>query len=260
MDIKINNTNTVKRQYENSSNLDIRIAIHNKYSVNKQGFANWIVSNYRIKPKNRILELGCGTGSMWKSHLDLLEPCSDLTLTDLSEGMIASAKENLGDAENIAYRIADIQDIPFGDNCFDIVIANMMLYHVPDIKKGLSEVSRVLKDGGFFYCATYGEHGILDYLESMLGSFCIADKQNKVFTLQNGKSILSDYFVGVTRLDYPDSLEITDIDDVIEYIKSCADMTALTNMGYEDMKKILKNSMTDGVLHIPKEYGMFVCR
>lgn len=35
------------------------------------------------------------------------------------------------------------------------VIANRMLYHVPDLNKGLSEARRVLKNGGPFYCATY---------------------------------------------------------------------------------------------------------
>ena len=59
----------------------------------------------------------------------------------------------------------------FKDNSFDIVIANMMLYHVPDIHKGLSEVRRVLKSDGAFYCATYGENGIVEYISSLLESY-----------------------------------------------------------------------------------------
>lgn len=58
----INNSDVVKQQYMNATNLNTRISIHSKYSQNKLGFGNWIVSNYGIKEGMRILELGCGTG------------------------------------------------------------------------------------------------------------------------------------------------------------------------------------------------------
>ena len=45
---KINNTSVVKQQYANANNLNTRISIHDKYSTNKMGFGNWIMSNYRI--------------------------------------------------------------------------------------------------------------------------------------------------------------------------------------------------------------------
>ena len=61
-----------------------------------------------------------------------------------------------------------------------------MLYHVPDIDKGLAEVQRVLKRGGLFYCATYGEHGIVEYLSKILSAYGVEDNINKNFTLQNG--------------------------------------------------------------------------
>ena len=48
------------------------------------------------------------------------------------------------------------------NNTFEIVIANSMLYHVPEIDKALSEVRRVLKKDGVFYAATSGENGIMD--------------------------------------------------------------------------------------------------
>ena len=70
--------------------------------------------------------------------------------------MLHNAKETLQGQTGIEYRVIDIQDIPFADHEFDAVIANMMLYHVPDLQKGLREVKRVLKPDGTFYCATYG--------------------------------------------------------------------------------------------------------
>lgn len=256
---EINNTAIVKEQYKNADNLNTRISIHDKYSTNKIGFGNWIISNYNIKSGTRILELGCGTGDMWKKHLDLLKNASEIILTDFSEGMIKAARETLGDAENISYKVVDIQNIPYDDGAFDIVIANMMLYHIPQIDKGLTEVCRVLKNSGTFYCATYGEHGIIQYIAGLLKDFGVEERVNKNFTLQNGKTKLAPFFDTVNRLNYKDSLEVTDIDDIIDYIYSLAGMTNINTVKRETLKKILESEKVNNTLHIPKEYGMFVC-
>ena len=69
----INDKKVVEKQYATSANLNTRISIHDKYSTNKQGFGNWIYSHYEIENGTRVLELGCGTGSMWKGHEELIK-------------------------------------------------------------------------------------------------------------------------------------------------------------------------------------------
>lgn len=72
-------------------------------------------------------------------------------LTDISPAMVDAAREQLADVRGVKFECADIQNLPYPDASFDVVIANMMLYHVPDIACGLSEVRRVLRrDGRFF--------------------------------------------------------------------------------------------------------------
>ena len=122
-----NDSAAVKAQYATSKGLDIRIAFHEKYSTNHQGYGNWIVSNYDIFEGMKVLELGCGTGSLWMGRDDILDKFGSLVLTDLSEGMIETARENIGNRDNIAYRVADIQALPFEDQAFDMVIAHSML-------------------------------------------------------------------------------------------------------------------------------------
>ena len=68
---RINNQKNVKEQYANAGNLNTRISIHQKYSTNKIGFGNWIFSNYKTTQGMKVLELGCGTGDMWKGINDL---------------------------------------------------------------------------------------------------------------------------------------------------------------------------------------------
>ena len=256
----INNQKDVKEQYANAGNLNTRISIHQKYSTNKMGFGNWIFSNYKISQGMKVLELGCGTGDMWRGHEDLISACSSLVLSDFSEGMLENAKANLGEKPSLEYRVIDIQNIPFEADSFDVVIANMMLYHVPDIKSGLAEVRRVLKKGGAFYCATFGEHGIIEFLSKALNAYGVEDKVNKNFTLQNGKEILDPFFSEVQKLDYEDSLAVTNIDDLIEYIYSLSSMTSLSSVPKDEIRGVLAKHVVNGVLTVPKEYGMFCCR
>lgn len=256
---EINDKSTVKKQYENSDNLSTRISIHDKYSVNKMGFGNWIFSNYEIEDGMKVLEIGCGTGDMWKGNGGVIKKCAKLVLTDFSEKMIETTQANIGRHDNVSYQVVDIQSIPFADHYFDVVIANMMLYHVPDLDKGLSEVRRVLKQGGKFYCATYGEHGIVEYLSKLLSVYGVEDHVNKNFTLQNGKELLEAKFADVQRLEYVDSLEVTNIDDMVDYIYSLSGMTTLSSIKRESVKTVLEQNMENGVLSVPKEYGMFIC-
>lgn len=256
----LNDHNVVQEQYKTGDNLNTRISIHKKYSINKIGFGNWILSHYKLTPNIKILELGCGTGDMWKENLHLLSGGIQLFLTDISEGMVASAKNTLGKHTNISYRIADIEAIPYESGLFDGVIANMMLYHVPDLDKGLSEVKRVMSDKGYFYCATYGENGIIPYIAGLLREYGVKDTTNKNFTLQNGHDILKKHFSIVQRFDYEDSLAVTDIDDMLDYIYSLKNMSSVTELAREDIKEVLEKNMVDGVLNVPKENGMFICQ
>lgn len=257
---ELNRTETVQAQYATSANLNTRISIHDQYSTNPLGFGNWIASQYQIEKGMNVLELGCGTGAIWRGRDDLIVNCASLVLSDISPGMLETARKALKGYATISYKIVDIQSIPFADNAFDIVIANMMLYHVPDLKKGLAEVRRVLKSGGTFYCATHGENGIVPYLCALLRPWGAKYTPNHTFTLQNGAAILREVFSEVQRLIYKDSLAVTRIDDIVDYIFSLPDMPELHSIPRETIHSVLSGNMENGVLNIPKEYGMFVAR
>lgn len=256
----INQQKAVREQYQTADHLNTRISIHTKYSTNPLGFGNWLFSHYDISPDSKILELGCGTGDLWKSKLHRLDKRTALTLTDFSENMVSIAKDALGERPNLSYEIVDIEHIPYADRSFDRIIANMMLYHVPNLEQGLSEVTRVLDDGGYFYCATYGENGIMPFLAGLFQEYGVTDQTNKNFTLQNGAGILKPYFSQIERLDYEDSLAVTKIDDVLDYVYSLTSMSPVAKLGRETLKAVLEREMVNGVLNIPKEYGMFICR
>jgi len=136
----------------------------------------------------------------------------------------------------------------------------MMLYHVPDLSKGLGEVQRVLKEDGTFYCATYGENGMMEYIYSLFRDYGVQNQVNRNFTLQNGEEKLKPFFPEVQRFLYADALKVTNVEDMVDYISSLTGMTNLQMIPKAEVKSVLERNMQDGVLNVPKEYGMFSAR
>ncbi len=258
---RMKDAKAVKEQYSNSKNLNTRISIHEKYSVNQLGFSNWLYQQYEFNDNMRILELGCGTGDLWRNRIDQLNPGTSLILSDFSEGMVEVVRNKFSLSPRVTFEKINIEAIPYEAESFDMVIANMMLYHVPDLQKGLQEVKRVLKRGGSFYCATFGENGIQGYLTRTLGGYGIKIDINGSFTLQNGADILKNHFTEVNRKDYIDALQVTETEDLLDYIYSMASISNLGNVTRDELYRCFEACKDEkGIIHIPKEYGMFISR
>lgn len=258
------NREAVKRQYANPNRLNVRIAFQQKFSQNQYGFGPWLMDQYDFPPNARVLELGCGTGGMWQGKQELIDRFGELMLTDFSDGMLQDAQKNLQSMRGVQFRLADIQNLPFEDDSYDFVIANMMLYHVPDRPKAIAEVRRVLRPGGTFVCATYGEVGIATYLKDMMLGIVNMKSPNTNFTLQNGAELLRTQFEQVERRDYPDCFIVDDANAIVEYLMSMTDMLLVQGDGMSRglVHAVIQGCMNaeGGTLKIPKEYGTFVCR
>ena len=167
----------------------------------------------------------------------------------------------VGHEKEITYQIIDAQDIPLPDGCVDIVIANMMLYHLPDLSRALTEIRRVLKDDGVFYCATGSENGIDSYIRRALH---LPRAEKLKFTLQNGDEILHTVFGQVEKRQYEDSLAITDTSDLVAYARTLpwiAEQPQLsTRLSSQVIYSAHKEKKENGVIRIPKEYGTFIAR
>ena len=246
-------------QYKTPEKLDVRRALHAKYSVNPQGFDKWLHTFNELRPGFRALELGCGTGEGWLSLAPALPEDAAITLTDLSPGMVERARETLGEHPQFSFQTADIQSIPFEDARFDLVLAHMMLYHVPDLPRALAEVRRVLKQEGRFLCATYGENTVVNVLRPLLPELRAGERFNRRFTLQNGADILGAFFSKVERFDYEDALAITEVEDLVDYLYTLPSQEGLSPALRPELARRLREKQENGVLRIPKEYGIFIC-
>lgn len=257
---KMTDTKAVEAQYQDDRNLNIRKALHSRYSINKKGFDNWLHEQYNVKQFNQMLELGSGNGDFFERHIDDLSHTLDITLSDFSQGMVDILEDKYKNS-NVKVQQVDIQNIPFEDNSFDVVVANAMLYHVPDLEAGLKEVKRILKPNGVFYTSTFGENGLFEYIASSMNTIFNKDigKQiNRSFTMENGKTKLEKYFGQVERRDYADGLKVTVAEDLVDYIASMTSVIEIENFDkgvaltyFEDIIK------EKGSIDIKKSYGMF---
>ncbi len=258
----IDNTASVIEQYKNDDNLSARIRLHAKHSTNKQGLIPWLFSKYEFSDCKRILELGCGNGEQWANRIQQLPSECILVLSDLSEGMVKTVWERYSDHKSLLVQSVDIQNIPFPDNCFDAVIANHMLYHIPELSKALSEVNRILRSKGKFYASTNGNGGMRPFLRNAFKQVNPeADFFTKTysFSLQNGSDILSEYFEDVQRHDYTDSLSVTDTHDLMDWLKSTISMSAYSEKDLEGLFEYFESiRLREGSIIIPKEAGLFI--
>ena len=77
---------------------------------------------------------------------------AEVVALDVSERMVELAR-----ARGVDARVGDVQELPFADASFDTVVAAWMLYHVPDLDRGLAEIARVLAPGGRLVAVTNSE-------------------------------------------------------------------------------------------------------
>jgi SAM-dependent methyltransferase len=145
----------VAEQYRDGSRLDARARIYELYDTSPETWMSWLFARLALAPGERVLDLGCGTGNLWRENAARIPALGALVLTDLSPGMIAEARARLaGLAPQPELRVEDVRSLSFPDASFDVAIASHVLYHVPDRPRALREVRRVLRPGGRFFAAT----------------------------------------------------------------------------------------------------------
>ena len=250
------------RQYKDSSNLYIRRNFHKKYGTNSTGYADWIISKIKFFQGCRVLEVGCGTGSLWENYPQLIDTFSELVLTDIFKGMIDIVKDSYGGRKNVKIQVMDILDVPFEANSFDIIVANSMLYHVNDVDPALENIHRILRDDGVFHATTFGKDVLINYINNAMFEMGLSDSK-KIgeisFSLENGSDILRNHFSVVKEEIYDTHLEVSEPVDLVEYIFSMASMSHIDKSNREKMNAYFESKKDrQGILTIPQMYGMFI--
>ena len=255
---------SLKNQYQNATNISSRINLHSLYSQNKQGWFPWIFQQCHIRPGLRILELGCGDGTLWTDNLSLIPEDISITLSDISSGMLRDARRAIGSSDTrFAFRAFDCKKIPYKDESFDLVIANHVLFYCDDIPAVLKEVCRVLSPGGHFLCSAYGKAHMQE-VSQLVEDFddrivLSADKLYERFGRENGQKILEPFFPDAKWHSYEDFLLVQDAEPLISYVLSChGNQNQYILDHYKEFRAFATKKTAKG-FRITKDAGVFLC-
>lgn len=266
--MEIQDQTYLKRQYENQNNLQVRLRTHELYGQPQLNFAAWVLDHLVWRGDERVIDIGCGSGAY---VTDCLERTAGYVAGDLSFGMLAGLSRPELPRVNL-----DAQTLPFASHQADVVLANHMLYHVPDKHRAVGEIRRLLRPGGTLLAATNSGHNMaeLGQLFRDVAARLGFDQPSQTipprldFNLEEGARWLTPYFATVSRHDLPGILLFPNPQPVIDYLASMRERYERqlpAGITWEDVTKTMADLLTDhiaqhGSFRVNKLSGLFVCR
>ena len=271
---------SMKRQYQNASNISARIHLHSLFSHNNQSWFSWIFDQANFSDGQRVLEVGCGNATFWAENYAFIPDRLEAVLSDISGGMLRDARRTLGQViekerqtgagltdkvwdSRFSFRTFNCETIPYEDASFDLVLANHVLFYCEDIDTVSAEIARVLKPGGVFLCSTYGKEHMKE-ISQLVSSFddrivLSSTSLYDCFGKENGTDILAPHFSQITWRQYEDYLTIPEPEPLISYILSChGNQNQYILEHYKEFAAYVKKKTTPS-LHVTKDAGCFLC-
>lgn len=251
--------------------------LREKHRLAGDKFVKWSLDRIPNWTAARILDAGGGWGRyVWTLLNEYSVSSYDIVLTDISTGMLRTAKKEAKDRhKKILLAANSIESLPFPENCFDIVMANKVLYHLGDIERGIAELARVMKPGGKLLATTNSDEItalVIELHYQALEELGVpyAPEPPSPFSMENGEELLAAHF-GRINVHY--------FEDEIHFLCAAALREVYENIGRyhnllnrSDISNAVKRALPavveqlaedrldrDGVLPSPVRMGSFVC-
>lgn len=202
----LNDPAYVREQYASENGLAARKSLYR--DVQGPDVGEIVFAQIAAVSPTRVLEAGCGEGEL-AEHV-ARELGAEVVAVDQSERMVELTR-----ARGVDAHVGDVQALPFRDGSFDVVVAAWMLYHVPELDRGLAELARVLRPRGRLVAGTNATDHLLELRR--LGGL---DRWDLPFGAENGEELLRSHFAQVERIDASGTVVVHDIDAVRSYFAS----------------------------------------
>ena len=252
-------------QYSDSQKLAARARLHREYTIAELDWFPWVAKQLPLNAEASILDIGCGPGWFWAAAASEVPKNLELTLSDLSPGMVQEAVERCQPLPfaSVTGRQANATDLPFENGSFDAIIAMHMLYHLPDPSKGLAEMYRVLKPGGFLAVTTNGAGNTRELyaLATVFGGEPL-DPAGAVFGYDAAERSMQAQFGNVSMSQHPARMRVTEPDDVFLALTSYPPGDRADEAQLAAFRDAIAEAFQagNGVLEVGKESGLFISR
>jgi SAM-dependent methyltransferase len=209
---RLDDPSLVAQEYADDARLRRRASAYTGIHTSVDAREPAVAAVVEAKPR-RILEVGCGWGELaeWLGR----ETAAEVVAIDSSPRMVELARERGVDA-----RLGDIQNLAFADGVFDCAVAAWMLYHVPDLDRGIAELARVLRPGGTLVAVTNSRFHLIE-LRELVGS----GPSMLSFSRESGEEQLGRHFGSVRRVDVDGTLTFGNRTEVEEYVRASISMS-----------------------------------
>jgi ubiquinone/menaquinone biosynthesis C-methylase UbiE len=194
-----------------------------RYSENPDDIRDIALQGLDLSGVKSALDLGCGYGFFTEKLARRLQPGAEITGIDLvDEGcrdvFLNTVTQAGGSGRFLAAHADTIADMP--DALFDIVYASYSLYFFPDL---ISDIARILKPHGFFLTITHSQESlreIIRFIPAACSSGLAITRLLRMFSAENGRSQLQEYFNSIEQLPYLNRLVFPheSIDDCCDYL------------------------------------------
>ncbi|MBI5961024.1 MAG: class I SAM-dependent methyltransferase, partial [Chloroflexi bacterium] len=247
----------IKQAYATDEHLATRIRIHEIYSEPKIDFQKWVVDSMQWRGDEWVLDVGAGPGTYFSLVAQRI-PRGRLFAGDLSMGMLRQAQQH-PQVDQIQLLNLDAQRLPFADGMFDAVLANHMLYHVPDVEKAIKEIKRILKPNGCLIAAT-NSADTMPEIDTLMRRACTLlgyPKQDvtpahSAFALENGTVLVARNFRAVARYDIPSALRFPEVAPVMDYLNSTQALRSPQlppGIGWDEFMGVMEKQITRLIRH-----------
>jgi ubiquinone/menaquinone biosynthesis C-methylase UbiE len=253
------------RQYGDSRQLAARARLNSEYTIADIGWFPWVAKQLPLQTGSRVLDIGCGPGWFWAATMDAIPEELDLTLSDLSPGILQEAIARCQDLPfaKVRGQQADAGALPFEDGSFDTVVAMHMLYHLQDRAGAIAEMFRVLKPGGTLAVTTNGAGNLrkLYALTTNFGSEPM-DPSAAAFGFDTVEHLMRSQFGNVTLSQHPARLRITEPEDVFLALTSYPPGDSASPSQLAEFRNAIEHAFEEGrgVLEDEKQTGLFFSR
>ena len=241
----------IRRYYATDRNLRVLEETCARYAVPSTDYAAWTLATLDWAGDEVILDIGAGSGSHY-SRLIQSQPQVEYFALDLSPSLL---RKHPGDADQLA--VGDALRLPYADACFDVVMANHVLYHLPDIDSALAEIKRVLKPDGRILASADSLHST-EELQVLIRRAIVLLSENgsqaqplglpsDAFALENGTRILARHFYAVVRHDLPRQLVFDSVEPALDFLESMRDLrqhNLPADVSWDDMMLIMQQQMS----------------
>jgi SAM-dependent methyltransferase len=208
----------------------LRKRMHDEYSVPSVDLPKWVLDRFDWQGDEVVLDIGSGPGIYLSEALTRIKP-EQYIAGDFSLGMLQALQQQAGEV-SVKMGVMDVEQLPFADESFNVVLANHILSYVPNVDQAIAEIRRVLKrPTGVLIAATNSEFTMPEFNTLMQRAVRLLRRSGgddgtelsvvDHFSLESGTMILARHFPAVARYDIPSMFVFHDAEPVTDYIESC---------------------------------------